>query len=123
MARKVQVKAVLKRKASASARRSIAGPTHRTLTARLAVVQLAPEFGRDRILSIRRRLKLSQPVFAAALNVSPETVKAWEQGKRAPDGAALRLLQLADKRPQWILDAVSNSMNSRKPSNGNPSRA
>jgi DNA-binding transcriptional regulator YiaG len=27
-------------------------------------------------------MALSQPVFAAALNVSPETVRAWEQGKR-----------------------------------------
>jgi DNA-binding transcriptional regulator YiaG len=36
-------------------------------------------------------------VFAQVLNVNPETVKAWEQGKRQPDGAASRLLELASQ--------------------------
>jgi DNA-binding transcriptional regulator YiaG len=76
------------------------------LTARSAFVEEAPAFDRDRIVRIRERLNLSQPVFASALNVSPETVKAWEQGKRVPDGAALRLLQFADEQPALILRAV-----------------
>jgi DNA-binding transcriptional regulator YiaG len=76
------------------------------LTSRFATVDEAPDFSSDRISEIRDNLGLSQPLFAAALNVSSETVKAWEQGKRVPDGAALRLLQLAEKRPEWILEAV-----------------
>jgi putative transcriptional regulator len=76
------------------------------LTARVAEVAPAPAYSRDRIASLRERLRLSQPVFAMALNVSPETVRAWEQGKRAPDGAALRLLQLTEEHPSWVLDAV-----------------
>jgi len=55
---------------------------------------------------LRARLRLSQPVFARALNVSPETIRAWEQGKRRPDGAALRLLQVAERHPEAIVEHV-----------------
>lgn len=57
----------------------------------------------DQVRRIRHRLKLSQPVFARLLNVSPETVKAWEQGKRVPDGAAVRLLEVAEHHPEVLL--------------------
>jgi putative transcriptional regulator len=77
-----------------------------TLTARDAQVQEAPLFTQNRIATLRERLSMSQSVFAAALNVSSETVKAWEQGKRVPDGAALRLLQLAEEHPDWIAASV-----------------
>ncbi len=35
-----------------------------------------------RVLSLRRKLKMSQAVFAATLNVSPRLVQSWEQGVR-----------------------------------------
>jgi putative transcriptional regulator len=76
------------------------------VTARIADVAPAPLYTRDRIVRLRQRLRLSQPVFAMALNVSPETVRAWEQGKRVPDGAALRLLQLTEDHPGWVLESV-----------------
>src|SRR3990170_3718924 len=69
------------------------------LTARTARVRPAPAYDAARIAALRARLRLSQPVFARALNVSPDTVRAWEQGKRRPDGAALRLLQVAERHP------------------------
>jgi len=47
-------------------------------------------------------MRLSQPVFAHLLNVSPETVKSWEQGKNYPAGAAARLLQVAVKHPEIV---------------------
>ena len=81
-------------------------PPREALTRRVATVDGAPVLGKRKILGIRDRLGLSQPLFAAALNVSPETVKAWEQGKRTPDGAALRLLQLAEQQPDLILQRV-----------------
>jgi len=46
------------------------------------------------IKNIRSREKVSQPVFAMCLNVSPHTVKHWEQGTKHPTGAALKLLNL-----------------------------
>ena len=55
------------------------------------------------IARIRRRLKASTPVFAAYLNVTPDTVRGWERNRRQPSGAALRLLQIAEKRPEILL--------------------
>ena len=57
------------------------------------------------ISDIRRRLNVSQPVFAALLNVPLATARSWEQGKRKPSGAALRLLDLARQRPKILLAA------------------
>lgn len=76
------------------------------LTARAAKVLPAPRYRGARIVRLRARLKLSQPVFAEALNVSPETVRSWEQRRRLPDGAALRLLQVAEQHPEVILENV-----------------
>ena len=80
--------------------------TRVALTARVAGARPAPRYSGSRIARLRSRLKLSQAVFAAALNVSPETVRAWEQGKRSPEGAALRLLQVAERHPAVILENV-----------------
>lgn len=76
------------------------------LNARLAEVRPAPRLSGGAIGRLRARLRLSQPVFAQALNVSSETVRAWEQEKRIPDGAALRLLQVAERHPEVILENV-----------------
>jgi putative transcriptional regulator len=55
------------------------------------------------IARIRRKLKASTPVFAAYLNVTPDTVRSWEKNRRQPSGPALRLLQIAEKRPEILL--------------------
>jgi DNA-binding transcriptional regulator YiaG len=55
--------------------------TRRALTARQAIVPAAPKASSRQILRLRERFALSQPVFAQALNVSADTVRAWEQGK------------------------------------------
>jgi DNA-binding transcriptional regulator YiaG len=78
----------------------------KVVTARKASVQEAPTFTRERIVKLRAALALSQPVFAGALNVSPDAVRSWEQGKRVPDGAAARLLQVAEEHPAWLLTKV-----------------
>lgn len=78
-----------------------------SLTARDVNVSPAPGLSSEAIAEIRGRLGLSQAVFAQALNVSPDTVRGWEQGKRVPDGASLRLLELAEQHPEWVLDAVT----------------
>lgn len=51
----------------------------------------------------RIRGNYSQGVFAKILNVSLNTIQAWESGDRNPNHAALRLLEIIDKgiyRPQ-----------------------
>lgn len=81
--------------------------TRLPLTARSARPRPAPQYRGSRIAQLRIRLELSQTVFAYALNVSPETVRAWEQEKRVPDGAALRLLQVAERHPEVILEHIA----------------
>src|SRR5260221_14608663 len=57
------------------------------------------------IAGIRQELNVSQPVFAALLNVPLATARSWEQGRRKPSGPALRLLDLARQRPKILLAA------------------
>jgi len=75
-------------------------------TAAETKVEPPPRYVSDKIKEIRDHMALSQPVFAAALNVSPETVRAWEQGKREPDGPTLRLLEVAEENPEVLLKKV-----------------
>lgn len=76
--------------------------THVRTRAGTVVIEARGYRGRQ-IRRIRGDLRLSQPVFASLLNVSPETVKAWEQGKRVPEGAAVRLLEVAEDYPGVLL--------------------
>ena len=57
------------------------------------------------IRAIRRSLNASQVLFATFLNVSPNTIRSWEQGTRRPQGADLKLLSIAKKNPQALLSA------------------
>ena len=55
------------------------------------------------IRAIRRSLNASQVLFATFLNVSPNTIRSWEQGTRRPQGADLKLLAIARKNPEALL--------------------
>ena len=56
--------------------------------------------------AIRERLGLTQERFAAMLCISVKTLRNWEQGRREPSGPAMRLLQIADKHPEIVLEAA-----------------
>ncbi len=58
------------------------------------------------IASIREKTGLSQVRFAQLLGVSVRTLQDWEQGRRAPSGAAKTLLLVAAKNPRDLLDVV-----------------
>jgi predicted RNase H-like HicB family nuclease len=64
----------------------------------------------ERIRQIRRRLDVSQRDFADMLNVSVSTVRSWEQGLRTPDGASLRLLDIAERQPDVLTNLASERM-------------
>ena len=83
-----------------------AATSQHVLTARTAGALPAPAYAAAKIRHIRQLLNLSQPVFAQVLNVSPETVRSWEQGKKQPSGPAERLLQIAERHPEWVLSSV-----------------
>jgi putative transcriptional regulator len=62
----------------------------------------------DQIKAIREKRNCSQTVFAKLLNVSPSSVRQWEQGKRIPTGSTMVLLELLEKSPH-ILDYRINA--------------
>ena len=68
-----------------------------------------PTLDADRIQEIRRSLGVPQREFAKLLNVSLGTVRSWEQGLQTPDGAATRLLDIAKRHPEIIVEAASLS--------------
>jgi len=55
---------------------------------------------------VRTRLGLSQAEFSQRIDVSLETIRNWEQGKRCPTGAAKALLKILDKAPEAALAAL-----------------
>ena len=55
---------------------------------------------------IREGTGLSQAKFASLLGVSVRTLQDWEQGRRAPSGAARTLLMVAAKNPQALLEVA-----------------
>lgn len=58
------------------------------------------------VAEIREKTGLSQARFAALLGVSVRTLQDWEQGRRAPSGAARTLLLVAHKNPKALLDVA-----------------
>ena len=56
---------------------------------------------------VRRRLGLSQTELARRIDVSHETIRNWEQGKRRPTGAARALLRVLDKAPETALRVLT----------------
>jgi putative transcriptional regulator len=58
------------------------------------------------IARIREKTGLSQARFAQLLGVSVRTLQDWEQGRRAPSGAARTLLMVAARNPQALLEVA-----------------
>ncbi len=58
------------------------------------------------VREIRRKVGLSQSRFAVLLGVSVRTLQDWEQGRRAPSGAARTLLLIAHRNPAALLDVA-----------------
>jgi len=56
---------------------------------------------------VRKKMGLSQQEFSRKIGVPLETIRNWEQGKRAPTGAAKALLRILDRSPELALLALS----------------
>ena len=66
------------------------------------------------IKRIRAGYGLSQDEFAGLLGISVEILQNWERGRRAPNGPARVLLQVAAKHPAAVWDAVGGTERSRR---------
>jgi putative transcriptional regulator len=67
----------------------------------------AGESGAIEVRDLRRRAQLTQQEFAARLGVPVETIRNWEQGKRAPRGPARALLAVIAHSPEMVFAALA----------------
>ncbi|MBD2857949.1 helix-turn-helix domain-containing protein [Spongiibacter sp. KMU-158] len=58
------------------------------------------------VKALRNKLGLSQGKFARVLNVSDDTVKNWEQGRRSVSGPAARLMQIVERHPEIVAEEL-----------------
>jgi putative transcriptional regulator len=54
------------------------------------------------VASIRRKLNLSQSVFAARFGITLAVLRDWEQGRRKPDATARAYLKVVGKQPETV---------------------
>ena len=72
-------------------------------------VATSVEAGPPEVRDLRRRAQLTQQEFAARLGVPVETIRNWEQGKRAPRGPARALLAVIAHAPDTVFAALAKS--------------
>jgi putative transcriptional regulator len=58
------------------------------------------------VAAIRAKTGLSQERFARAFQISPHTLRNWEQGRRIPEGPARALLTAIDRDPRALIRAL-----------------
>lgn len=59
------------------------------------------------VAAIRRKLGVSQDVFARRFGLSVATVRDWEQGRRRPDRTATTLLAVIAHAPEAVEQALA----------------
>jgi len=58
------------------------------------------------VKAIRKKAGMTQKQFSDVFGLSVGTLRHWEQGARNPQGPALVLLNVMDKNPKAVLDAL-----------------
>lgn len=74
-----------------------------TMAPKLIYVVLTPAD----IRNIRAEVNMSQAVFARSFQLSLDTIKGWEQGKRKPDAAATNYLRMIEADPKYVQRALA----------------
>src|SRR5690606_5026738 len=58
-----------------------------------------PRMSAAQIVALRKKMRMSQQVFARRIRTSPETLRNWEQSKSRPNAQAALLLKLVEQYP------------------------
>ena len=69
----------------------------------------------ERIVALRKRLRLSRQKFAERFGLDARAVQEWEQGRRAPDRAARVLLTVIDHDPGAVVRALGEDGGEGRP--------
>jgi putative transcriptional regulator len=72
---------------------------------------------RPDVKSIRAKLGVSQPEFAAILGISFGALENWEQKRRVPKGPPRVLLKIAEGHPEIVWEVVSEKRSAQRKAN------
>lgn len=64
----------------------------------------------DYVLSVRKKLGMTQEQFAKFLGVGYSTVYQWEQGYRKPEPLAIGMVVLAEVSPKLLKDTLKRRL-------------
>ena len=59
------------------------------------------------VKAVRTKVGMTQEQFAASFGISTATLRHWERGDRMPRGPALVLLNVIERNPKAVIDALS----------------
>ncbi len=59
------------------------------------------------VKSLRTKIAMTQEEFAARFGFSTATLRHWERGDRKPHGASLVLLNVIERNPRAVIDALA----------------
>ncbi|TAL89118.1 MAG: helix-turn-helix domain-containing protein [Candidimonas sp.] len=59
------------------------------------------------VKTIRAKVGMTQEQFAARFGFSTATLRHWERGDRTPHGPALVLLNVIERNPKAVIDALA----------------
>lgn len=90
-------------------------PKH--FTCRTVVLDLEPGvYDTAKVIATRRLLRASQTVFAQVLGVSPNAVRAWEQGLNLPSEIARRFMDEIRRNPDYWRQRLRESARTKRAS-------
>ena len=58
------------------------------------------------VARLRKKLNVSQAVFAEIMQVNRSAVQKWEDGTRTPGGTASRLMEIISNHPELVLKKI-----------------
>lgn len=59
------------------------------------------------VKALRTKVGMAQEQFAARFGFSTATLRHWERGDRSPQGPALVLLNVIERNPSAVIDALN----------------
>lgn len=74
----------------------------RTLRTHTVTFKPAPQLKPKELISLRRKLDVSRPIFASYLRTNARTIENWEQGRAKPNAQAALLIKLVTAYPETV---------------------
>lgn len=60
------------------------------------------------VKALRARVGMTQEQFSARFGFSTATLRHWERGDRSPSGSALVLLNVIERNPDAVIEALNS---------------